>query len=146
MGHLPSRKAGLATPVVMGGGVRSGPGVVVPWVLFTFTLFTLIRYVEVLLCWNTLVDIAKYQKIAKNTAILKSINAMANVALCRNRDVIFARCSALRWHKNYAYFCRQLRRMSSSSRYRHNPDSAAVSNTATSLGRITIYRMAIGYR
>lgn len=88
--HSPLRPAGL---VDFEGGGRSGPGVVVPWVLlFTFTLCTLIRYVDVLLCaWNTLVDMAKYQKTAKNTAILRHINATANVALWRNRDVIFAR-------------------------------------------------------
>lgn len=75
--------------VVLLEGVKGPAGVVVSCV---FTLFTLIRYVEVLLwAWNTFVDIAKYQKTAKNTAILKQTNAAAKVTLWRNRDVIFAR-------------------------------------------------------
>lgn len=86
----------LVAKVLLFEGVR-GVGVVVPCV---FTLFTLIRYVDVLLwAWNTFVDIAKYQKTAKKTAILKHTNATAKVTLCRNRDVI------LREFPLASYFC-----------------------------------------
>lgn len=97
--HLPLKRTGLVVlvaKVLLLEGVR-GVGVVVPCV---FTLFTLIRYVDVLLwAWNTFVDIAKYQKTAKKTAILKHTNATAKVALCLNRDVIFREFSLA------SYFC-----------------------------------------
>lgn len=51
------------------------------------------RYVVCgLVCaWNTFVDMAKYQKIAMKTPILRQIKATAMVALLRNRDDIFGR-------------------------------------------------------
>ena len=102
--------AGLAV-VVMGnsellpllpGGVSLGPDVLsssdggsVVEEPSVFTLFSLIRYVEVLLwAWNTLVAMAKYQNTANKTAILRHTNATAKVTFWRNRDVIFARNSS----------------------------------------------------